>query len=218
MRNSGMFGIVSTSHPKLFWSGCDNDYKCHHGSHVTNAASSELGDLHRQAVPQRFFPVDWGQDETDVGRVRARWYFRLPAILMNRATITRAEHLQSIFLPRRRYKCFLCYEDQFTSYSMLCKVLLLTVNDSEKSHEVLFNGGSSCPYFCLLYYNNNCLFVCLSVWPSYSAVASCYAMTVFHLPPACGLFFVCGIARSFMFNRSNPLWPYLSIVYRKECN
>ena len=38
-------------------SGCDNDYKRHHGSHVTNAASSELGDLHRQAVPQRFFPV-----------------------------------------------------------------------------------------------------------------------------------------------------------------
>ena len=38
-------------------SGCDNDYKCHHGSRVTNAASSELGDLHRQDVPQRFFPV-----------------------------------------------------------------------------------------------------------------------------------------------------------------
>ena len=36
-------------------SGCDNDYKRHHGSHVTKAASSELGDLHRQAVPQRFF-------------------------------------------------------------------------------------------------------------------------------------------------------------------
>ena len=38
-------------------SGCDNDYKRHHGSHVTNAASSELDDLHRQAVPQTFFPV-----------------------------------------------------------------------------------------------------------------------------------------------------------------
>ena len=38
-------------------SGCDSDYKRHHGSHVTNAASSELGGLHRQAVPQRFFPV-----------------------------------------------------------------------------------------------------------------------------------------------------------------
>ena len=38
-------------------SGCDNDYKRHHGSHVTNPAISELGDLHRQAVPQRFFPA-----------------------------------------------------------------------------------------------------------------------------------------------------------------
>ena len=51
-------------------SGCDNDYKRHHGSHVTNAASSELRDLHRQAVPQRFFPVTedkmkltWGEHE-----------------------------------------------------------------------------------------------------------------------------------------------------------
>ena len=51
--------------------------------------------------------------------------------------MTRAEHLQSIFLPRRRYKCSLCYEDQFTSYSMLCKVIILTVNDSEKSDDVL---------------------------------------------------------------------------------
>ena len=56
-------------------------------SHVTNAAISELGDLHRQVVPQRFFPVDWGQDETDVGWERARRYFRLPPILRNRATI-----------------------------------------------------------------------------------------------------------------------------------
>ena len=55
MRNSRMFGIVSTQN--ILESGCDNDYKRHHGSHVTNAASSELGDLHRQAVPQRFFPV-----------------------------------------------------------------------------------------------------------------------------------------------------------------
>ena len=39
-------------------SGCDKDCKHHNGSHVTNAASSELGDLHRQAVPQRFFLVD----------------------------------------------------------------------------------------------------------------------------------------------------------------
>ena len=51
MRNLGMLGIVSTRQLKLFWSGCDNDYMRHHGRHVTNAASSELGDLHRQAVP-----------------------------------------------------------------------------------------------------------------------------------------------------------------------
>ena len=62
--------------------------------------------------------------------------------MRNQTTMTRAEHLQSTFLHRRRYKCSLSYEDQFTSYSMLCRVILLTVNDSEKSHEVLLNGRS----------------------------------------------------------------------------
>ena len=58
MRNSRVFGIVSTRYPKIILeSGRDNAYKRHHGSHVTNATSSELGDLHRQAGPQRFFPV-----------------------------------------------------------------------------------------------------------------------------------------------------------------
>ena len=38
-------------------SGCDKDYKRRRGSHVNNAASSEVGDLHGQAVPQRFFPA-----------------------------------------------------------------------------------------------------------------------------------------------------------------
>ena len=47
------------------------------------------------------------------------------------------------FLPRRRYECSFCYEDQFTSYSMLSKVILRTVNDSEESHGVLLNGGST---------------------------------------------------------------------------
>ena len=56
--------------------------------------------------------------------------------------MTQAEHLQSIILLRRRYKCSWCYDDQFTSYSMLCKVILRTVNDSETSHEVLLNRGS----------------------------------------------------------------------------
>ena len=53
--------------------------------------------------------------------------------------MAQAEHLQSIFLLRRHYKCSWRYEDQFASHSMLCKVSLRTVNDSEKSHEVLFN-------------------------------------------------------------------------------
>ena len=48
-----------------------------------------------------------------------------------------------IVLPIRRYKCSLCYEDQVTSYSMLCKVILRTANDSEKSHGVLLDGGST---------------------------------------------------------------------------
>ena len=55
-----MFGIVSSLNPSsqiILEHGCDNDYKRHHGSHVTNATGSELGDLHGQAVPQRFFPA-----------------------------------------------------------------------------------------------------------------------------------------------------------------
>ena len=48
---------LNTLSQNILESGCDNDYKCHHGSHVTNAAISEFGDLHRQAMPQRFFPV-----------------------------------------------------------------------------------------------------------------------------------------------------------------
>ena len=57
--------------------------------------------------------------------------------------MTRIEHLQSKHLSRYRYRCSLCYEDQFTSYFMLGKVILPTVNDSEKCHKLLFNGGSS---------------------------------------------------------------------------
>ena len=48
------------------------------------------------------------------------------------------EHLRLIYLPRRRYKGSLCYEDQFTSYSMLCKVIILTVNASEKMSQTEF--------------------------------------------------------------------------------
>ena len=49
--------------------------------------------------------------------------------------MTRIEHLQAIlFLPKCRYKCSLCYEDQFTSYFMLCKVILQAVSNSEKYH------------------------------------------------------------------------------------
>ena len=48
------FGDVWHCLNPSFWSilerGCDNDYKCHRDSHVTNAASSEL-DLHDQALP-----------------------------------------------------------------------------------------------------------------------------------------------------------------------
>ena len=38
-------------------SRCDNDYKRHRHSHVATAASSELGDLHGQALQQKFFPA-----------------------------------------------------------------------------------------------------------------------------------------------------------------
>ena len=52
-------------------SGCDNDYKHRCGSHISNAAGDELGDLQGQAVPQRFFataedkmkPEPWAEYE-----------------------------------------------------------------------------------------------------------------------------------------------------------
>ena len=47
--------------------------------------------------------------------------------------MTRIEHLQAInFLPKCRYKCSLCYENQFTSHFKLGKGILRAVSNSKK--------------------------------------------------------------------------------------
>ena len=56
--------------------------------------------------------------------------------------MTQIEHLQAIYFAQISLLVFFCYEDQFTSYFMLCKVILRAVSNSEKSHEVFLNGGS----------------------------------------------------------------------------
>ena len=85
-----------------------------------------------------------GRAEGDVGRLLARWYFRLPARLRNRAMMPRTEHLQAIiFCPNDAISVLCVMKSQLFSYLMLCKVILRDVSISEKSHEVLLNGGST---------------------------------------------------------------------------